>query len=156
FYRTKAKNIINSSKLIVQNFGGEVPNTMQELLSLPGVARKTANIVLFHAYGKNEGIAVDTHCMRISHRLGLTSKRNNQSLSEKELMSIICKEDWGMYTNWMVHHGRKYCTARSPKCGSCPLGKICPKKGVEQPAHKKNLPKGIKRGANGLPAKSLK
>ena len=130
FYRTKAKNLIKTSKLIMQNFGGEVPDTMEGLLTLAGVARKTANIVLFHEYGKNEGIAVDTHCMRISYRLGLTSKRHNQQLSEKELMKVLPKKYWGMYTNWMVMHGRKYCIARNPKCDNCPLRKLCPKKGI--------------------------
>jgi endonuclease-3 len=127
FYRSKAKNIINTSKLIMQNFGGKVPDNMDGLTSLAGVARKTANIVLFHAFGKNEGIAVDTHCMRISRRLGLVSSRRNQGKIEKELMHLIEKKHWGMYTNWMVLHGRKYCLSRAPKCGICPLSRICPK-----------------------------
>ena len=130
FYRTKAKNIIKTASLITKNFGGKVPNKMEDLLTLAGVARKTANIVLFHAYGKNEGVAVDTHCLRISYCLGLTSKRHNQQLTEKELMEALPKEHWGMYTNWMVLHGRKYCIARNPKCEECPLRKICPKKGI--------------------------
>lgn len=130
FYRTKAKNIIKTSQLIMQNFEGKVPDTMEDLISLAGVARKTANIILFHAYGKNEGIAVDTHCLRISYRLGLTSKRHNQQLTERELMQILPKKYWGMYTNWMVLHGRKYCMARKPNCKNCPLNIICPKKEV--------------------------
>lgn len=130
FYRTKARHIISTAKLICSDFGGRIPGTMVGLISLPGVARKTANIILFHEFGKNEGIAVDTHCMRISYRLGLSSYRHNQNNTEKELMRIFQKEYWGMYTNWMVLHGRKYCTARKPNCAKCPLNKICKKRGV--------------------------
>lgn len=128
FYHSKAKAIKEASKHLASNFGGIVPSSMPSLLSLRGVGRKTANIVLFHSFGKNEGIAVDTHCLRISYRLGLTSSMKNQSKSELELMSLIDKKYWGMYTNWMVAHGRKYCTAKSPKCLSCPLKNLCPSK----------------------------
>ncbi len=130
FFRSKAKNIINTSKMIVRLHNGKVPSTMRELTALSGVARKTANIVMFHAFSKNEGIAVDTHCMRISYRLGLTSKRRNQRVTERELMDLIPKKHWGMYTNWMVSHGRKYCIARNPKCDICPLLKLCKRRGV--------------------------
>ncbi|PIT84989.1 endonuclease III [Candidatus Micrarchaeota archaeon CG10_big_fil_rev_8_21_14_0_10_45_29] len=130
FYKNKAKNIKKTAQILYEKHGGKVPNTMEHLLELAGVARKTANIVLFHAFSKSEGIAVDTHCMRLSHRLGFTSTRRNQQKIEKELMALLEKNEWGMYTNWMVLHGRKYCTARSPKCGKCPLRFLCPKKGV--------------------------
>lgn len=132
FYHSKAKNIICASKKIMQDFNGKVPDTMEGLISLAGVARKTANIILFHAYDKNEGIAVDTHCMRISHRLGFTSSFSNQNKIEKELMALINKSDWGAYTNWMVLHGRKYCFAKNPKCRICPLKNLCQKVGVEK------------------------
>ncbi|MFH1094778.1 MAG: endonuclease III [Candidatus Micrarchaeota archaeon] len=131
FYHSKAKNILASSRILVQKHGGKVPSDMASLLELPGVARKTANIVLFHAFGQVEGIAVDTHCMRVSHRLGFTSSREQQNKIEKELMALIPREDWGMYTNYMVSHGRKYCMARKPDCENCPLRRLCPKKGVE-------------------------
>ena len=130
FYRAKAKNIIKTAQIISQNFGGKVPNTMENLILLPGVARKTANIILYHSYGKNEGVAVDTHCMRLSYRLGLTGSRDSQNKIEKELMKILEQKYWGNYTNWMVLHGRKYCTARKSNCLKCPMNKICPKKGI--------------------------
>lgn len=137
FYKNKARNIKNASKMIVKDFGGKVPNRMEEMLSLPGVARKTANILLFHAFGKNEGIAVDTHCLRISYRLGFASTPNRQEKTENELMQIIPKSDWGMYTNWMVYHGRKYCVARNPKCEICPVRKYCLRVGIGKKLPKK-------------------
>jgi len=130
FYKNKAKNIKKTAQIIFEKHGGKVPGTMDSLLELAGVARKTANIVLFHAFGKEEGIAVDTHCMRLSHRLGFTSSRRNQQKIEKELMAFIEKNEWGMYTNWMVLHGRKFCKARAPNCKECPLSRLCPKRGV--------------------------
>ena len=128
FYKMKSKHLIQSSRLLVERFEGEVPRTMPALLLLPGVARKTANVVLYHAYGKTAGIAVDTHCMRISWRLGLTSSRDNQNKIERELMALLPRTSWGMYTNWMVSHGRKYCMARKPDCANCPLNPLCPKR----------------------------
>ncbi|VVB57302.1 G/T mismatches repair enzyme [uncultured archaeon] len=126
FYHSKAKALSETSKMLAERFNGSVPADMASLLTLRGVARKTANIVLFHAYGQNEGIAVDTHCMRLSWRLGFTSSREQQNKIEKELMALLPREDWGMYTNWMVHHGRAYCTALKPDCAGCPLNKLCP------------------------------
>lgn len=130
FYKNKARNIQKTSRSLVDLHGGQVPKTMDELTALAGVARKTANIVLYHAYGITEGIAVDTHCMRLSYRFGLSTTRDKQNKIEQELMGLIPKKDWGMYTNWMVHHGRKYCTAKRPKCDICPLNKKCEKRGV--------------------------
>ncbi|MCL6088768.1 MAG: endonuclease III [Candidatus Marsarchaeota archaeon] len=126
FYHSKAKALKETSKALVKNFGGKVPSDMASLLTLHGVARKTANIVLFHSFGQNEGIAVDTHCMRLSYRLGFTSSRDKQNKIEQELMALIPRASWGMYTNWMVTHGRKYCTAIKPDCAGCPLNKLCP------------------------------
>ncbi len=126
FYHSKAKAIKETSRLLVQNFGGKVPSEMASLLTLRGVARKTANIILFHCFGQNAGIAVDTHCMRVSYRLGLTSSRDKQNLIEKELMLLIPQNTWGMYTNWMVTHGRKLCMAKNADCAGCPLNKLCP------------------------------
>ena len=125
FYRNKAKNIIATAKKIGGDFGGKVPDTMEELITLPGVARKTANIVLFHAYGKNEGIAVDTHVKRVSGRLGLTDKTDPQKI-EQDLIKLFEKDKWGHVSNLLIAHGRKICDARKPLCPECPAKRICP------------------------------
>ncbi len=125
FYRNKAKNIKKLSELIVNNFGGKVPDNMEELLTLPGVARKTANIVLSSAFGKIEGIAVDTHVKRLSARLGLTENTDPDKI-EKDLMKIIPKDEWAVFTLLLIHHGRKICTAKKPLCSECVLNKLCP------------------------------
>jgi len=127
FYRNKAKNIIAAAKMLVRDFGGKVPDNMEDLITLPGVARKTANIVLFHAYGKNEGIAVDTHVQRLSGRLGLT-KHTNPVKIERDLMALFDRQKWGNLSNLLISHGRKFCTARKPLCPECPLNKLCPYK----------------------------
>jgi endonuclease-3 len=125
FYRNKAKNIKNAAKMLVEKFDSQVPQTMEELLELPGVARKTANIVLSNAYGVIVGIAVDTHVRRLSKRLGLT-ENTNQDKIEKDLMQIVPKSRWKSITNLLISHGRAVCDARKPKCGLCSLNKICP------------------------------
>lgn len=125
FFRNKAKNIINGAKIIVEKFGSNVPDTMEELITLPGVARKTANIVLTEAYGKVEGIAVDTHVRRLALRLGLT-KNSNPDKVETDLLKITPKKDWGKVSNLLILHGRNVCTARNPNCKGCVLNKICP------------------------------
>ncbi len=124
FYRNKAKNIKELSKLLVNEFDSKVPDTMEALLTLPGVARKTANIVLSGAFGKIDGIAVDTHVKRIAFRLGLTANTNPEKI-EKDLMKIIPKNDWDIFTLLLIHHGRKVCNARKPLCGECVLNKLC-------------------------------
>lgn len=129
FYRNKAKNIIASAKMIVKEFNGKVPDTMENLLKLPGVARKTANVVLGNAYGIVEGIVVDTHCKRVSYRLGLTSSTNPEK-SERELMQIIPRKEWLSYGYLAIAHGRAVCKAPAPLCSKCVLNRICPKKGV--------------------------
>lgn len=129
FYRNKAKNIIASAKLIDGKFGGKIPDKMEELLTLPGVARKTANITLSNLYGKNCGIAVDTHMKRVNYRLGLT-KNTNPDKIEADLMKIIPREMWGSYTHLIIQHGRAVCKAPVPMCSKCVLNKICPKQGV--------------------------
>ncbi|MCK4808535.1 MAG: endonuclease III [Candidatus Aenigmarchaeota archaeon] len=128
FYRNKAKNIINASKMILNDFKGKVPDTMENLIKLPGVARKTANIVLSEYYGKNEGIAVDTHVIRLSGRLGLTESKN-PNIIEKDLMKITEKKDWRNMTNLLISHGRSICVARNPKCDGCILYDLCISKG---------------------------
>lgn len=125
FYHNKAKNIINASKMIVEEFNGKVPDTMQDLLKLPGVARKTANIVLTDGYGKNEGIAVDTHVKRLSNKLGFTKSKDPDKI-EKDLMKIISKEEWKNVTNVLINHGRNTCIARNPKCDICAIKEMCP------------------------------
>ena len=125
YFNQKARWIVNTARCIIEMYDGEVPGTMEELLGLPGVGRKTANVVLQHAYGETEGIVVDTHVMRLSRRMGLVEKRNRDAI-EMELMKIIPKEKWRRYTHLMIAHGRAICKARSPKCDLCPMGEICP------------------------------
>ncbi|HTZ17288.1 MAG TPA: endonuclease III [Dissulfurispiraceae bacterium] len=129
FYRNKARNILNAARIIVEKFGGEVPRSMAELITLPGVARKTANIVLCNAYGIIEGIAVDTHVMRLSTRLGLT-KNDDPVKIEKELMEITPKKEWGNINHLLVFHGRKICQARKPMHDACVLRDICPSRNI--------------------------
>lgn len=125
FYRAKTKNILAAAKIIREKFGGEVPRTMDEILTLKGVARKTANVVLGNAYGVVDGIAVDTHVLRLSQRLGLSSS-NKPVVVERDLMKIIPKCDWLKSTYLIIEHGRAICTAKDPRCDLCPLKKICP------------------------------
>jgi len=125
FYRNKAKNIKNTGRMLVEKFDSQVPNTMEQILELPGVARKTANIVLSNAYGVIVGIAVDTHVRRLSMRLGLTENRNPNKI-EKDLMQIVPKSHWKRINNLLIFHGRNVCKARKPKCDSCVLNKLCP------------------------------
>ncbi|MFH1691326.1 MAG: endonuclease III [Candidatus Omnitrophota bacterium] len=125
FYRNKAKNIIASAKMIAGVFGSKVPMTLQELVKLPGVARKTANVVLFGAFGKNEGIAVDTHVARVSYRLGLTKSHDPVKI-EADLMKFVDKGQWGKFSLRLIWHGRQVCKARNPDCRQCVLGGICP------------------------------
>ena len=125
YFNQKARWIVSTARRIIEIHDGEVPGTMEELLGLPGVGRKTANVVLQHAYGETEGIVVDTHVMRLSRRMGLVEKKNRDAI-EMELMKIIPKEKWRRYTHLMIAHGRAICKARSPKCDLCPMGEICP------------------------------
>lgn len=125
FFRNKAKSIIGASRKIVEDFDGIVPDTMEDLLTLPGVARKTANIVLSSAFKKAEGIAVDTHVKRLSQRLGL-SKENVPDKIEQDLMAIVPKEDWIDFNYMLVLHGRAVCPSRKPRCPECSLRHLCP------------------------------
>lgn len=133
FFRNKAKSIQGAASKIASDFGGEVPRTMDELLSLPGVARKTANVVLGTAFGIPSGFVVDTHVFRLSHRLGLADGKNPQRV-ETELMEIVPKKDWIDFGHILIHHGRAVCTARSPRCQDCVVEPHCPKIGVEAKA----------------------
>ncbi len=125
FYRNKAKNIVNSARLVLEKYNGSVPRTMDELLTLPGVARKTANIVLYNTYGIKEGIAVDTHVKRLSKLLGLTSNTDPQKI-EKELMPQVPGDRWGSFPYLLIEHGRAVCKARKPQHEKCVLNDICP------------------------------
>jgi len=125
FYRNKAKNIISAAQKIVKDFGGKLPDSMDKLLQLPGVARKTANIVLFNGFGKVDGIAVDTHVRRLSQRLGLTKNQDPEKI-EQDLMKILDKKEWGKFSYLLIDHGRKVCDAKKPKCLECILQKLCP------------------------------
>jgi endonuclease III len=125
FYHNKAKNLKNCCRLLIEKFQSQVPNTMEELLELPGVARKTANIVLYNAYGITAGIAVDTHVTRLSQRLGLTEQQDPKKI-EQNLMNITPKEKWMPLTDLLIFQGRQVCTAKKPKCEICVLSKICP------------------------------
>lgn len=128
FYKTKAKHAVEASQMIVADFGGEVPHTMKELTSLPGVGRKTANIVLNVSFGIVEGIAVDTHVNRIAHRLRLSPKTHEKEplKTEQDLLKILPHEYWINVNHQWISFGREICTARSPKCGECPMTDICP------------------------------
>jgi len=125
FFRNKAKNIIGAAARIVGSYGGRVPDRMEDLITLPGVARKTANIVLSSGYGKAEGIAVDTHVKRLSGRLGL-SRQNDPEKIEQDLLKIVPREDWLDFNYMLVNHGRKVCQARKPRCPECSLQSLCP------------------------------
>lgn len=124
FYRNKAKNIQGACRVMLEKFGGRVPDTMEELLLLPGVARKTANVVLGVAYGKAEGVVVDTHVIRLSRRLGLTGS-DKPEVIERDLMKIIPRDRWIAFSHQIILHGRRTCNARKPLCAQCVLEKIC-------------------------------
>jgi len=125
FFRNKTKNIIGAAQTMVRDFGGEVPRTMDELLTLPGVARKTANIVLSSGFGKAEGIAVDTHVRRLSGRLGLSRELVPEKI-ERDLLAVVPKKDWLDFNYLLVNHGRQVCQARKPRCPECGLAGLCP------------------------------
>ncbi len=125
FFRNKAKNIRGAANRIIDEFGGKVPETMDEILSLPGVARKTANVVLGNAFGIASGVVVDTHVSRLSQRLGITTQRTPEKI-ELDLQTLVPKKHWVMFSHWLIFHGRQICPARKPKCTECVLADICP------------------------------
>ncbi len=128
FYRNKAKNIQGSCRMIVQDFGGQVPNRMDDLLKLPGVARKTANVVLAHGYGINAGVTVDTHVKRLSNRLGFT-EHDDPIRIERDLMKLLPQPDWENWSIRLIYHGRAVCKARNPACDRCEFADLCPSNG---------------------------
>ncbi len=127
FFNNKAKAIRGAGQKLLDNFGGEVPKSMDELLTLNGVARKTANVVLGNAFGIASGVVVDTHVARLSQRLGLTDETDAVKI-EKDLAEIVPQKQWVMFPHWLITHGRQVCKARGPKCEECVLGSICPKR----------------------------
>jgi len=124
-YKTKARAIQSACKKIMEKFNGEVPRTMEELTSLDGVGRKTANVVLGNAFGINVGIVVDTHVIRLSQRLGLTKEKDPEKI-EAELMKLVPKDQWTMFSHWLIWHGRRRCFARNPDCENCEIKELCP------------------------------
>ena len=137
FFRNKTKSIQGTSKVLTEEYGGQVPHTMDELLELPGVARKTANVVLGNAFGVKAGVVVDTHVTRLSHRLALTQEKTAEKI-EQDLIEIVPKKDWVIFPHLLIAHGRKICKARTPLCAECPVEKLCPssylKTGVPPPS----------------------
>ncbi len=131
FFRNKAKNIQAACRRIIDEFGGEIPQTMDELLTLGGVARKTANVVLGNAFGIASGVVVDTHVGRLSQRLGLTDEKTAEKI-EQDLAALVPKKHWVMFPHWMIYHGRQVCNARKPDCGNCVLADICPSNTASQ------------------------
>ncbi len=124
FFRNKSKSVVGAAKKIVSDFGGKVPDSMDQLLTLPGVARKTANVVLGTWFKKNDGVVVDTHVYRVARRLELTANTDANKI-EQDLMQIIPREKWTLFAHQLIWHGRKLCVARAPKCADCPLENVC-------------------------------
>ena len=130
FFRAKAKNVKACCAAIVERHGGEVPRTMDALTALAGVGRKTANVVLGNAFGINVGVVVDTHVLRLSRRLGLACMETPEKI-EIELMKLIPRGQWALFSHWLIWHGRRRCAARKPDCANCELAKLCPRVGVK-------------------------
>jgi len=137
FFRNKTKSIQGTAKMLMEEYGGEVPHTMDELLELPGVARKTANVVLGNAFDIHAGVVVDTHVTRLSHRLALSQEKTAEKI-EQDLIPIVPKKDWVIFPHLMIYHGRKICKARNPLCAECTIEKLCPssflKTGIHPPS----------------------
>lgn len=129
FFRNKAKNILGFAKAIVNEFAGKVPQSLEELVRLPGIGRKTANVVLGTAFGIASGVVVDTHVTRLSYRMGLTKEEDAVKI-ERDLMELLPQENWINFSHAVIWHGRRVCDARKPKCSECTLAKLCPKVGI--------------------------
>jgi endonuclease III len=125
FYRNKARNLIGMARAVVERHGGEIPGTMEELVALPGIGRKTANVVLGNAFGLEEGVVVDTHVRRLSNRLGFTRRKEPEKI-ERDLMKLFPPERWTMLAHLLIFHGRKVCVARKPRCAECAVAHRCP------------------------------
>jgi endonuclease-3 len=129
FYRAKAKNVQGCAQMLVDRFGGEVPRAMADLMSLPGVARKTANVVQSNVWGASEGVCVDTHVGRVARRLGLSARDDPEGV-ERDLMRLYPEAEWPDVPYYFIQHGRAVCDAKKPRCATCPLADLCPKRGV--------------------------
>ena len=129
FFRNKTKSIKTAAQAIVERHGGKVPRTMEELLTLGGVGRKTANVVLGNAFAVNVGLVVDTHVARLSQRLGLTREKDPQKI-EQQLMAIVPQDEWTLFSHWLIWHGRRRCYARTPDCPNCEIKALCPQIGI--------------------------
>ena len=134
FFRNKTKSIQGTAKMLTEQYHGEVPQTMDELLELPGVARKTANVVLGNAFDIHAGVVVDTHVTRLSHRLGFTQEKTAEKI-EQALIPIVPKKDWVIFPHLMIYHGRKICKARNPLCEECTIEKLCPSSFLKTGVH---------------------
>jgi len=144
FYRNKAKNLQGMAQRVVETHGGRIPDSIEELVALPGIGRKTANVVLGNAFGKPAGVVVDTHVKRLSFRLGLT-KQSDPVKVEKDLNALIPQEYWTEFPHWLIWHGRRVCTARKPACERCIVAKLCPKMGLRLKASSSRI-SPLKRG----------
>jgi|ERR1043166_9242243 endonuclease-3 len=131
FYRNKARSIKSCCQALLERHEGNVPRTMEELITLGGVGRKTANVVLGNAFDVNSGIVVDTHVARLSQRLGLTKETSAEKI-ERDLMPLVPREQWAMFSHWLIWHGRRRCYARGPDCPNCEIKRLCPRIGVTQ------------------------
>jgi endonuclease-3 len=129
FFRNKAKNIRACAADLVENHGGKVPRELASLTALAGVGRKTANVVLGNAFDINEGVVVDTHVQRLSNRLGLTREKTPEKI-EQDLMKLVPRDKWAMFSHWLIWHGRRRCTARKPDCPHCEIADLCPSRGI--------------------------
>jgi endonuclease-3 len=129
FFRNKTKSVLGMANALVDRHGGKVPDTMEELVKLPGVGRKTANVVLGNAFGKNEGVVVDTHVARISALLKLTRQTDPVKI-EQDLIKVVPRKDWTLFPHLMIHHGRAVCIANRPKCAECVISELCPSSSV--------------------------
>ena len=131
FFRAKAKNVKACCAALVERHGGKVPRTMDELTALAGVGRKTANVVLGNAFGINVGVVVDTHVQRLTARLGLTRETTPEKI-EQDMMRLVPRDQWAVFSHWLIWHGRRRCDARKPDCAQCEIAKLCPRMGVKQ------------------------
>jgi endonuclease-3 len=147
FFRNKAKSLRGMAQALIDQHGGKVPDSMDALVDLPGVGRKTANVVLGNAFGENHGVVVDTHVTRLANRLGLTSHASDAVKIEQDLMPIVPREDWTLFAHLLIYHGRAICPARKPRCGDCPLLPHCPAgpKLIAKAARTPKRPKRAKR-----------
>ena len=143
FFRNKAKSIQGAAQIIAEQYGGRVPETMDELLALPGVARKTANVVLGNVFNIASGVVVDTHVSRLSQRLGLTENQTPEKI-EQDLMTLVPKKDWILFSHLLISHGRAICKARNPQCAECFLEKLCPSS-LLKPGHLPITESGVKK-----------